>query len=480
MKKKNIILIGLGPHAKRIYYRFLSKYQKSYGINLRLLIELENQRINVDKFFKNKIFSPQEIFYIKDTPDTRLGKKIPQELIKKLNRLTLEEDIHGVIISTEPKAHMIYANWALDHNLNILMDKPISAPLNALTNQTAAKQIYLNFCELNNKLSHSKSKFYIVCQRRNHCGYKIVRDYLKQVVTEYNVPLSYVDIYHSDGTWNFPNEFEKENHPYKYGYGKLLHSGYHSVDLFAWLVQLNNELARITIDSAKINTFKFTPNDFFLQNNNQFYSKIFGQKQIDEFFNRYDEKNYTKYGELDAFTLGQLYQDNKVITTFSIDLQQNSFSRRGWYDLPEDTYKGNGRLRHERINIQVGYLLNVQVHSYQSYQAGKKDNECVGVGHEDHFDIYFFRNSELIGGKSFEQIRLGESMRKENYTDEYYLGHNEKGREQILLNFLNEREDESMLQRHDMTNYFLSNIYQSLSKGFKDGDSSHYFRLKNL
>ena len=36
-----------------------------------------------------------------------------------------------------------------------------------------------------------------------------------------------------------PHDYDIENHPYKYGYGKLFHSGYHFIDLLAEFVKLN-------------------------------------------------------------------------------------------------------------------------------------------------------------------------------------------------------------------------------------------------
>ena len=56
---------------------------------------------------------------------------------------------------------------------------------------------------------------------------------IERKVSAVQVPLSYADIYHADGMWVMPHEWERDNHAYKYGAGKLLHSGYHFVDLLA-------------------------------------------------------------------------------------------------------------------------------------------------------------------------------------------------------------------------------------------------------
>ncbi len=471
---KNYILIGLGPHAKRIYYPFLEKYRVKHNICLKLLVELASQSSKVEEFLSRRRLQPEKILYIADNEANR-GGRILDELVKKeLDILAQNAKIDGIIISTEPKAHKIYAQWALGRNINVLMDKPITAPLYPSTDDDAAAQIYGDYLELKDQLKQNTSKFYVVCQRRNHPGYTFIKKYLKDFVSEFSVPISYVDIYHADGAWSMPHEFQKENHPYKYGYGKLMHSGYHFVDLFAWISQTNFDLQKASPDSAKIYTARFTPNDLFHQIDANVHEKFFANQATRDFYKNYDRKKYENFGELDAFTFVQLMQGKNVITSGSISLQQNSFSRRGWFDLPADTYKGNGRVRHERVNIQVSHFLNIQVHSYQSSEPEIKTGE---TGNEDHFDIYIFRNTKIVGGKAFQKISVGRKMKDLNAGDTYYLGHNEKAREMTLLNFIEGKDDESELQYHDLTNKLLSNIYRSIAQETQTGNSQMIFKI---
>ncbi len=466
---KNYIFVGLGPHAKRIYYPFLEKYQLSHGIHLKLLIELKNQALHVSSFLSQRKLQPEKIVYLADTSSNTLGTVLDPAAQSALEDAMKKSHIDGIIISTEPKAHKIYAAWALKNNINVLMDKPITAPLNMSTEIDAARRLYQDYRDLEAMRQQSKSKFYIVCQRRNHKGYVYIKDYLKKFVSDFSVPVSYIDIYHADGAWSLPHEFTKENHPYKYGYGKLMHSGYHFVDLFAWLAEVNSGIRRLTPDTCKIYTSRFTPNDFFNQIDDKAYEKLFHHPTIADFYKTYQRSDYEGFGELDAYTSVQLLRDKNVITSGSINLQQNSFSRRGWFDLPEDTYKGNGRVRHERVNIQVSHFLNIQVHSYQAYEAKDFDGDMGGAGSKDHFDIYIFRNTKLVGGEALSKISLGRLMREEDGGDAYYLGHNERAREITLLNFIEGENDESEFQYHDFTNKLLSQIYTSIAQGAETG-----------
>ena len=410
---KNYILVGLGPHAKRIYYPFLEKHRDRYGIRLKLLIELENQSQKVANFLDQRILRPEKILYLPNNEVNRMGAVLEGIAKKELDSLVLSEKIDGIIISTEPKAHKIYAEWALKNNISILMDKPITSPRDVSTNIESAKQIYKDYLDLENMLKQSTAKFYITCQRRNHAGYVFIKKMLKAFIAEYRIPVSYIDIYHADGAWSLPHEFGKENHPYKYGYGKLMHSGYHFIDLFAWIAQTNLDFTCVRPDSAKIYTARFTPNDFFKQIPEGVYDRFFPHRQCGEFYRAYHREDYAHYGELDAYIVLQLMRGRDVVTTSSINLQQNSYSGRGWFDLPDDTYKGNGRVRHERVTIQVSHLLNIQVHSYQSHEQ----KETSTVGGKDHFDILIFRNKRLIGGEEFTKIPIGGDMKEKNAGD---------------------------------------------------------------
>lgn len=474
---KNFIFIGLGPHAKRIYYPFLEKHRARYDIRLKLLIELENQKPHAAAFLDHRTLRPEKILYLPDNETNRMGTALDVVAERELDVLVCTETIDGIIISTEPKAHKIYAAWALKRNINILMDKPITAPLYPSTDIQSARAIYRDYTDLKNMLKQSAAKFYVVCQRRNHAGYAFIKDYLKKFVSEFEIPISYIDIYHADGAWSLPHEFYKENHPYKYGYGKLMHSGYHFVDLFSWFAEANYALPRARPDAAKLYAARFAPNDLFNQIDGGACEKFFRNPVIRNFYKTYQREQYDTFGELDAYVLLQLMRDENVITTGSINLQQNSFSRRGWFDLPEDTYKGNGRVRHERVNIQASHFLNIQAHSYQSYESSRGIFEPGGVGSEDHFDIFIFRNKKIIGGEAFTKIAVGKEMRKNNKDDSYYLGHNERARETTLLNFIEGHDDESEFERHDFTNLLLSNIYVSIAQGARTRNSQITFSI---
>lgn len=116
MNKINLLLIGLGPHSKRIYIPALRKNSKA---QIRALVELMNVRKETEAYLKNQEINLQTIYTEKFT-------EMPEQLEGMLSQIILEKEIKGVIIATEPTSHLPYAKWALKNNLNILIDKPIT------------------------------------------------------------------------------------------------------------------------------------------------------------------------------------------------------------------------------------------------------------------------------------------------------------------------------------------------------------------
>jgi hypothetical protein len=302
----------------------------------------------------------------------------------------------------------------------------------------------------------------IQCQRRFHPVYQFVKDQLINVVEEYQIPVTYIDSYHCDGMWNMPDEFlSRENHPYKYGYGKLFHSGYHFIDIVCWLLQANKYAEGKQADSLELYTTDMRPHDFMHVINDKNYEHLFENSKLTDLFKRHKKDPIDVTGEIDLHTLMRFTQNEKLVTTVNLGLMQNGFSRRGWIDLPENTYKGNGRIRHERMNIQIGPLMNIQLHSYQSKEVAERANSNTDdVGELEHLDVYIFRNTKLIGGKEFEKFSAKDLMNKK---ENKFIGFNESARKTCLKTFLKTQKGESDLLDHALSVKILEQCYASMS-----------------
>lgn len=457
--KSNIVLVGLGPHAKRIYLTALSEKYKEP----ELIIDLKSKEAEVRSFLKQRNVK-SDVYFVDDK--FAYLKEIPDNIQKELLSIMQKKGISHAIIATEPKAHYSYIKFFLQNRIRVLVDKPLTAPCNVSTDSEAAKEIYSDFkniVRLNNLIKGKDSSvIQVMCQRRWHRGYIYVYELIKKIILQYNVPVTSMQISHCDGMWNMPDEFLfRENHPYKYGYGKLLHSGYHFIDLASWFISLNNILENKKTDRVELYSTCVRPDDFLSIIDKNDYVKLFGIKP-QRYDAAFDKKNkMSGFGEIDTHCIMQFFNKESVISTVTMDLMQNGFSRRSWSDLPEDTYKHNGRVRHEYMNIQIGPLMNIKIESYQAKEVKDRIVGKYDVGEIENFDIYIFRNVDLTGGKPVEKISLNELYGKEGF-----IGYNETAREQCLKQFLDNKLKGDFERDNYLGIVLLEKWYQSVTKRF--------------
>ena len=86
------------------------------------------------------------------------------------------------------------------------------------------------------------------------------------------------------------------------------------------------------------------------------------------------------------------------------------------------------------------------------------------VGSVEHFDIYVFRNSKLIAGKTFDMLDIATLSEKDK---EYFSGYNEKARENCFINFLLNIDDSSDLLEHRTRIELTEKAYEIMSKNEK-------------
>lgn len=454
--KPGICLVGLGPHAKRIYYNYIEQDVLNNKLDFYLLIDLFSKEADIRDFCSRKKVRPENIFLSKSS-DQISPKKLDPELVVYLDKAIKENKIQYAIIATEPKAHKVYIEYFIKNKIPVLTDKPLTAPIGANHDIKSATQIVSDAQYLSNLSKKHDTPIYIQVQRREHVAYQFIFNEINKVINQYRVPITFFDIYHSDGQWSMPDEFVfRENHPYKYGYGKIMHSGYHFIDLVAWVAESNRILYPNLYISNSTQLLK--PNSHYRQINGfDLYKNIFGKET--------SSPENKKMGEIDSYT-NFIFKDGSValnkdnIVTFgNLNMLQSGFSKRAWYELPADTYKGNGRLRHEYFNINVGPLLNIQFHSYQSEEINGGPES--GVGSEDHLNVYIFRNEKIIGGKPLEIIDFSAKGKKQSEKFIDYIGHNEFSRYAVYKKMINKSASSALIQHQLLTNKLISYIHRS-------------------
>lgn len=460
----NLLIIGVGHHARRIYVPCLVKEK----IGIIYGLDLEKNKKIIEKYIEKNNY-PIKMFYLNEDNNKYIGKKS----LKTINNLIKDNDIGSVVISTDPLSHYKYAKWALGKGLNILMDKPITSEKNVSSSFKKARKLITDYDILNKLYKKSKHKNHIVfslmSQRRYHPIYKIMREKIREVFNKTNCPVTSIQISHSDGQWRVPDEIiDIEYHGYNLGYGKCSHSGYHSTDMMSWLIS-STENKNKKITGVEITSSFLSPSDFLHQINYTDYSKIFP-----DFYesSKYSEKDFFKkvknFGEIDAFT-NLIFKSGKNIQTLgSINLIHNGFSQRGWLSsVGKDLYKGNGRVRQEQYFLEQGPFQSISLITYQSKEISENNNDLFSIGKEFHMELHIFRNSnlfkewknhEIFNIKNHIKMKLSGSSR----------GHQEDARYEAIIDFIDavkeKRDTASDFSSHRRGTLLLSGIYQSAIK----------------
>jgi predicted dehydrogenase len=397
----NLILIGCGPHAKRVY---LPAIQNIEGAKISLIVELVDEKKSVQDIIEK--YGHVETYFTPWFEET-----LPEKLIVFLDDHIQNFNIEGVIIATEPLIHKAYSKWALSRGLNILLDKPITTRKNVVSDINQAQGILKDYEELlidySTLQEQKETVFMINSQRRFHKGFQLVKEKIREIKEQTNCPVNFIQAYHSDGQWRFPSEIVTQKyHPYCYGYGKASHSGYHIFDI---ALELYKASANINKAATNFNVYSslLQPKGFFEQLDTSDYDKLFDDSEVHQSkWNTdlvYEECN--DFGELDLSSIITLKKGNIAMANININLIHNGYSGRDWINPGADLYKGNGRIKHESYHIQQGPFQSIQIHAYQGSDQHDLENGIDdSLGGKNHFDIHIFRNPLVANGKAQPEV----------------------------------------------------------------------------
>lgn len=488
-KDVNIMLIGLGPHAKRIYYPIIQKDGPPLGAKIKVIVDLDTKRQDIEKYLEKMGDSVTERIFITDSQRSynRLNKELENILDESIKR----HNISAVFICTEPLTHMMYARYGLTRGLNTLMDKPLSTKFDVSTDMEKAKEIisdYDELLDLKNKAEKkigSKIAFDLLAQRRYHPAFLKLKNLISEVYRRTNCPVTSIQSFHSDGQWRMPQEIVTQDyHPYNQGYGKLSHSGYHSLDIMPWLLEAAEGDDK-KYDEIDIVAKIVRPEDFYAQLNFEDYRRLF--PDYDEFHKMNDGEILSRsvnLGEIDSFSTLAFKSRGKNITLGSINLVHNGFSQRNWVSAQgRDLYKGNGRVRHESHYIEQGPF---QAISFISYQGEEVDPNRLGgiydVGGEYHLDIHIFRNNKMFPDwKNYEKLSINDL--NVNILEGYSRGHQEDARRNCIIDFVKNIRysgsvsSKSSLEDHRRSVVLMSGMYQSICQQVAQKDPQVSFNF---
>jgi predicted dehydrogenase len=479
----SLMLIGVGRHARRIHIPFLKKLRYSYEFDISAVLELDKTESVTNRFLKKNNFTNYKFIPVdKDdfTKKLSLKKSIRNKIINEIDKLGID----AAIISCDDKYHEAYIELCLEHNIHILMEKPLFTEDYASTNVSNAKKLIKKYESISELYKAALKKnnnllFSIISQRRYHPAFNYIKNEVKSVFEKTNCPITHSKFYHSDGQWRMPDELLNESyHGYNRGIGKCSHSGYHFFDTLAQFMDIivgNKKPDFVSAESTFIR-----PNDILEQNNINDYKKQFNNFKSLPSSKIKDKMKY--YGEVDASIHYNFMKNNNIISFSDMILVHNGFSNRSWFEANKDLYKGNGRLRHENHTICQGPYQTIHYHSYQSNETKNKHLKySKEVGGELHFEIHIYRNKKMLktDKPQFEKLSF-DDFKLPNDNICAPRGHQEYSKYICLIDFF-ESINKKKKTRSNYFDHYHSNLLYALSyisgaRDFNNQNKKVYFK----
>lgn len=376
---RRLVVIGCGPHFIDRYSDVLAKQRSD--VEIAAVVDLADRKEVVIQAMSAKGLAPETFIFLDE-----VHRNFPSlDIIRsRLNGVRQLWDVDAALICTEPKAHLSYAFWSLERGMNVFMDKPITP----LTGDRPIDLLQREFLQLLKAKQNAGVRFVISCERRMQAGYLYVEEFLTRFMRQFCVPITHVSIHFAGGKWILPYELaDLENHPFKYGYGVLFHSGYHYIDLLARLARFNTFIHEMNMADPVLDLAVVRHIDL----NQVIESKLLQRFGISE--NCGDNVIPPGCGELDVSVLGRYEYKGRYRMNFDLQMLETSVSARN----VRSERPGTGRIRQETVHVHLGNLCSIRI-------ASDSFRKLLGSDEPEAFEISIACNPLVAEGVSVQRI----------------------------------------------------------------------------
>lgn len=372
--KGHLIIVGFGPVSGYKYSRFIQLAVDKGYIDGYTIIDKESQEDVIRNRLKATQIQPMKCILI---PESQLQNGISGG-VKWLdsyfqNTKTKYAGLVKVVIATEAQAHEEYLRYCIKNGFDSLCTKPLILPMKG--GLFEPEELYEKVNKLINIAGENANRHSLICLGRHHEVYdKKVRNYILYMMKRLQVPVTSIHLKTASGVWNLPYEYSlREDHPYKFGYGMLMHGAYHYIDIFTRMLLLNRMFYKGKDMILELCGFSAFPSDQPVRIPNSVSARL---KDYIPDFGEID-KDYL-YGENDiiASCVLKLKSTDQVICLGSLCLEQSTPGMRSWGPFPDIPYNINGRLHCTDLDVRLSTLFSVNANVVKTpigARVNKKD-----------------------------------------------------------------------------------------------------------
>lgn len=451
MTKKHLIIIGFGEVHLQKYLNPIRDSLTLGNLTSFSIIDLKSAQEDVSERMKRG-----------DCQDVRLDL-LEDEMftspIDSTNRITnlilsIKQSLGSEVkafISTEARFHEIYLRVFFKLGIDTLVEKPVITPTN--NGRYAPERIPEIMEQLESASNENGGRNSVMCFSRYHTLYNenLLRT-ICQKSEHYSAPVTSLHLHTNSGVWNLHNEFEeREDHPYKYGYGMLMHGAYHYIDIAAQVLAMNRNLLPNDELTFRASSYSAHPYDQMIR----IPSSISSQFNDQNHDWKSQNSNRYSFGETDVCSSFCLWNETqqRALTIGTLSFEQTTPSIRAWKDLPSNFYNKNGRVASTDVEIQLSTLFSAHSRSYKVPKI--REGKVVSV--VNHGEITSRSNGALFPNEEC------------NTKQEFSGFTNTDSNLRLLKQWISGEETKSSFQSHKFT----MSILKCLSCSIQNQGASH-------
>ncbi|WP_405557102.1 hypothetical protein OHV08_25015 [Streptomyces canus] len=405
----HLIVIGFDEIVANKYLPCIRDAMKSSYIDSYSIIDLESQRTEIDRRIQAASLKPRGVVYLPDS-GSRV-RETPQELIAAaVQRLRVPGVPTKVYIATEVRAHEAYLRFCVENHIDSLVEKPVLAPV--VDGRFKPSYITKTMEELIGIAADSPAEHSVMTLSRYHQIYnqKVVAS-LRERMERWEAPLTSFHLRAAGGVWNLQREFDsRDDHPYKYGYGMMMHGAYHYVDLATQILSLNTELFPERQLRLEVSAFGAFPID-----QHQRLSQPIARRFQDAGARwSADSDEGFRFGETDVTSTFRLVDaaTGRTISLGTLSFEQTTPSIRDWTELPDGLYNVNGRTSSVDLEAQLSTLFSTHVHCYDIPRGVSADGIDAFARVTTRANAALLPDEQYVSEESFDGLFHSDSNRQ--------------------------------------------------------------------
>ncbi|MET9360104.1 hypothetical protein ABZX93_04230 [Streptomyces sp. NPDC006632] len=402
-------MVGFDEIVANKYLPCIRDAINSGHIDSYSIIDLESQRTEIEKRIRAASVKPSGVVYLPNSGER--AQDTPQALIAAaVQRLRVTGAPTKVYIATEVRAHETYLRFCVENHIDSLVEKPVLAPL--VDGRFKPSYITKTMEELIGVAANSSAKHSVMTLSRYHQIYnqKVIAS-LRGRMERWEAPLTSFHLRAAGGVWNLQREFEsRDDHPYKFGYGMMMHGAYHYVDLATQILSLNAEVFPERQLKLEVSAFGAFPID----QHQRVSQPIAGRFQDDGARWSADSDASFRFGETDVTSAFRLVDaaTGRTVSLGTLSFEQTTPSIRDWGELPAGLYNVNGRTSSVDLEAQLSTLFSTHVHCYDIPRGVSADGIDAFARVTTRANAALLPDERYVSEESFDGLFHSDSNRQ--------------------------------------------------------------------